>query len=88
MDANEVIEIIKNMGPQVRLNLWKGGREDRVYIKTYNGSRGRPWIDKGYIAVRNDGIDLSRADWRGWESGYEAVARKFPGSLGIAAWAA
>ena len=41
--------------------VWEGKTETRIYIRRWNGSRGRPWIDAGYLRIRADG---TVADYR------------------------
>lgn len=45
----------------IRARIWEGRDETRVYIAVRNGSRNRPWLDKGYIRITSAG---TAADYR------------------------
>lgn len=51
----------------IRAKVWEGA-EKRIYVRLRNGSRNRPWLEKGYIRITDHGAADYRAertlDWR------------------------
>lgn len=64
---------------QIRFRVWRGPVETRVYVDVYNGSRGRPWLPKGYYRVDEAArtVDRSQADRRGPVEAFEAALAAF-----------
>lgn len=54
--------------------------ETRVYVKSWNGSRNRPWIDAGYYIVSDHGFECrSKRDLDGIDE-FEAALTAFLGN--------
>jgi len=72
----DVAKAASNMN--IRFRVWRGAKEARVYCEYANGSRGRPWIAKGYYLV-DETASTSRCecDRRGPVEAFEAALAAF-----------
>ena len=62
----------------MKFRVWRGAKETRVYVEGYNGSRGRPWIAKGFYAVDEDRrTSRCECDRRGPVEEFEAALAAF-----------
>lgn len=63
---------------QIRFRVWRGAKETRVYCEYANGSRNRPWIQKGYYAVDEDRrVSKCECDRRGPVEAFESALAEF-----------
>lgn len=63
---------------EIRFRVWRGQREVRVYCEYANGSRNRPWIQKGYYRVDEEArTSKCECDRRGPVEAFEAALAEF-----------
>lgn len=81
--AEQTLEDVARAGSnlQIRFRVWRSSRETRVYVQCWNGSRARPWTDRGYYRIDEAArsVDRSQVDRRGPVEAFEAALAAFLG---------